>query len=177
MLITGAPGSGKTAVASALGTLLERDEVHYGGIETDQLSWGWPWLSLAECLVQLRALVELQLEAGRRLLVVVATVETPTELDAVLEAVGAGRRLVVCLSAPADVLAQRVSDREPDDWPGKAPLVAHARELAERVPRLAGIDHVLPTADRLPTDVASEVLKLMAAHLGLPLRGRGAEQI
>lgn len=173
VLITGAPGSGKTSVAAALGTLLEREEVAYGGIETDQLSWGWPWLSLPECLVQLRALVGLQLEVGRHLLLVVATTETATELESVLEAVAAERTLVVCLSAPADVLAQRVSEREPDDWPGKAPLVAHARELAEVIPRLGGIDHVLSTADRLPGDVAGEVRQLMAAHLSLSLGGQG----
>jgi hypothetical protein len=45
---------------------------------------------------------------------------------------------VICLSAPPDVAAQRVSAREPDSWPGKAALIKHARKLAREIPCLPG---------------------------------------
>ena len=167
MLLTGPPGSGKSAVAGALGTLLEVDEVPYGGIEIDQLSWGWPWLTLEQCLEQLRSLVASQLQAGRRLLLIVATPETRAELDAVLGAVGASGALVVCLSVSPELAARRVADREPDAWPGKAGLVEHSRVLAARIPGLAGIDAVIQTEDREAPAVADEIRGMIRARFGL----------
>lgn len=161
VLITGGPGTGKSSVASALGTLLEVDEVRYGAIETEQLAWGWPWLSLEESLAQLEAIVTLQRQGGRDLFLIVATTETQAELGGVLDAARASRRLVVCLTAPAELAAQRVFEREPDSWPGKAALVEHARELAVTIPGLPGIDAVLSTDGRAASDVAGEVLGLM----------------
>ncbi len=67
----------------------------------------------------------------------------------------------MCLRAPADVLAARVGAREPERWPGRAGLVAHARALAETVPAIAGVDLVLDTDGRDAEDVAGTVLAAM----------------
>lgn len=77
-----------------------------------------------------------------------------------LEAAEATRSLVVCLAAPAEIAAQRVAEREPDSWPGKAALVEHSRELAETIPALPGIDAVLRTDGTQVSEVAAEVLGL-----------------
>jgi gluconate kinase len=162
LILTGAPGSGKSSVLDALSTLLEIDEVTFGAIETEQFARGWPWLSPDEWLPQLATVIELQRKAGRDLFLVAATTETEQELRALTDAVGAEHLAVVCLTAPADVVARRIAEREPDSWPGKRSLVEHARKLADQIPSIAGIDAVIPTIDRQASAVASEVRQLLS---------------
>jgi hypothetical protein len=107
--------------------------------------------------------VELQRRAGRQIFLVVATTENEQELRAVVNAVGAQPVLIVCLSAPPDLAARRVAEREPDSWRGKLPLVEHARKLAEDIPSVPGIDVVLPTAERQAAEVATDVKNLLSA--------------
>jgi catechol 2,3-dioxygenase-like lactoylglutathione lyase family enzyme len=164
LVLTGAPGTGKTSVLEALGTLLEIDDVAYGAIESEQLAWGWPWLEPSQWLPQLASVIALQRQAGRRLFLVAATTETADELGALVGAIGAQRVLTVCLSAPPEVAAKRVAAREPDRWPGKAALVAHARELAASMPSIDGIDLVLETDGRDPEAVADEVRDALRAR-------------
>jgi chloramphenicol 3-O-phosphotransferase len=164
LILIGGPGSGKSSVLDALGTMLEIDDVRFGAIEIEQLARGWPWLNAAQWMPQLEAVIELQRRAGRQTFLVAATTETEKELRAVVEAVGADQVVVVCLSAPAELAARRVAEREPDSWPGKLPLVEHARKLATEIPSLGGIDLVLSTVDRQAAEVAIEVKKLLAAN-------------
>lgn len=168
LILTGAPGSGKSSVLDALSTLLEIEEVQFGAIETEQLARGWPWLTAEQWMPQLAAVVESQRHVGRRIFLVVATTETEQELRAVIEAVGAEQFAVVCLSVSPDLAARRVADREPDSWPGKLPLVEHARELARQIPSLPGIDLVLRTRDRQPAEVATELKALLSGKRILP---------
>jgi chloramphenicol 3-O-phosphotransferase len=161
LIITGSPGSGKSSVLDALGTLLEIDETVFAAIESEHLARGWPWLSISDSLPQLAAVAALQRAAGRDLFLVVATTETALELQAVIDALAVERVLVVCLYAPPEVVARRVAAREPDAWPGKVPLVAHARELARSIPAVVGIDVVVDTDGRTAIDVAAEVRALL----------------
>lgn len=161
LILTGAPGAGKSDVLDALSTLLEIDRVRFGAIETEQLARGWPWLPLTHSLRQLTAVIELQREEGRNLFLVVATTEGERELCAVVDAVAADQVVVVCLAAPPDLVAARVAHREPDWWPGKVGLVEHARELADVIPSIAGIDLVLSTVDRGAPEVAAEIRELL----------------
>lgn len=163
LILIGAPGSGKSSVLDALSTLLEIDEVRFGAVETEQLARGWPWLDASDWMPQLEAVIELQRRAGRETFLVVATTENDQELRAVVEAVGAEHFVVVCLSAPPDIAARRVAEREPDSWPGKSALVAHTRKLASEIPSLEGIDLVLATADRHAADVATEIKEFLSA--------------
>jgi hypothetical protein len=123
---------------------------------------GWPWLNAAQWIPQLEAVIELQRRAGRQTFLVAATPETEQELRAVVDAVGVEQVVIVCLSAPADLAAGRVADREPDSWPGKLPLVEHARKLAREIQSLGGIDLVLSTVDQQAAEVATEVKRLLA---------------
>ena len=63
-------------------------------------------------------------------------------------------------------MATRIAAREPDRWPGKAGLIAHARELAETVPRLAGIDLLIETEGR-PAEHAAELIRAEMRLRGL----------
>jgi hypothetical protein len=69
-------------------------------------------------------------------------------------------------------VAGRVADREPDAWPGKAALIAHARKLAMSIPAIAGVDAVLHTDRRWAVEVAADVRQLLRAHGVLPTTQR-----
>jgi chloramphenicol 3-O-phosphotransferase len=164
LLLTGAPGAGKSSVLDALSTLLEADGVAHGAIESEQLARGAPLLGADVWSAQLAAVLRQQRGAGRRLFLVAATTETREELRAVLDAANADRALVVCLTAPAELIAERLDRREPDRWPGKAPLIAHARELAVSIPALDGIDVSIDTAGQEPEEVAALVQEELRAR-------------
>jgi chloramphenicol 3-O-phosphotransferase len=161
LVLIGAPGAGKSAVLDALSTLLEAGGVEHGAIESEELARGFPLLQNSLLVEQLTDALAVQRRAGRRLFLIAFTAESEDELSDVLAGVGAPRSLVACLRAPAEALAARLQAREPDRWPGKAALVAHARELAEVVPALEGIDLRLDTEGRDAEDLARTVLAAM----------------
>ncbi len=161
VLLIGAPGAGKSAVLDALGTLLEQEAVAHGAIESEELTRGFPGLPNTVLVEQLACSLGVQRSEGRRLFLIAFTAESDAELAAAVAAARAERALVICLRAPSDVLAARIDEREPDRWPGKAALIAHARALADRVPALDGIDVTLDTVARDAEDVARALLAAM----------------
>lgn len=161
LLLVGAPGAGKSSVLDALGTELERAGARFGRIESEQLSEGVPLLRGEPWYAALRATFGALRAAGRELLLVVATPETAADLAAVRDAVGPGTTLVVLLTIDPATAAARVEAREPDRWPGKAGLVAHAAELAVALETLPGVDARISTADRSALEVADEIVALM----------------
>jgi thymidylate kinase len=168
LILTGGPGAGKSSVLDALSTLLEIEEVPFGAVESEQLARGHPWLAAAEWIPQLAAVVAMQRRAGRDTFLVVATTEDEDQLRAVIEAVDTRPVLVVCLSAPPELAAERVAAREPDVWLGKGPLVDHARILASEIPTIRGIDVVISTVDRAEADVAAEIRQALQDRGILP---------
>ena len=75
VLLIGAPGAGKSALLAALSTLLEREGVRHGALESEQLAQGWPLLAASDWIGQLGAVLARQREAGRRIFLVAATTE------------------------------------------------------------------------------------------------------
>lgn len=157
VVLTGPPGAGKSSVLEEIATLLEVDGVEFGALESEQLGWGSPWLDDEWRLRQLTAVMEIQRQAGRRLFLIAATTETSGELAAVIRAIAADEHIAVLLSAPANVIAERIEARESDAWPGKPALINHACGLATSMQALTGIDLRIRTDDRSVTDVALEV--------------------
>jgi chloramphenicol 3-O-phosphotransferase len=161
LVLIGAPGAGKSSVLEALATLHDIEDVVHGAIEAEQLSLGRPLLPASSWVSQLDAVLSLQREVGRRRFLISATVETAEDLAALRNATAAELLLVVCLSASPETVAARIDAREPDRWPGKAPLIARARHLASSTPHLPGVDLVIDTEERDAEDVAAEILQAM----------------
>jgi broad-specificity NMP kinase len=168
VVITGAPGAGKSSVAEKLATLFEIEGIKFGALESEQLGWGSPWLSNDSVVRQLRAVLDLQREAGRATFLIVATTETDEELAAIVDAIGADQVTTVLLCASPDVVAARIDAREPDLWPGKQRLIAHARQLAVTMAQLSGIDIRFSTDGRDANQAASEVFDALHGHGLLP---------
>jgi dephospho-CoA kinase len=163
VIVTGAPGSGKSVTLQALSDLLTDLAVEHGAIESEQLAWGYPWLPFGDMVGQLQAVLAAQARIGRRLFLVAATPETDEQLDALVEAVGGESVLVVALRASSDVVAERLLRREPAEWSGLARLTEHARYLTETTPHLRRVDTVIDTQDRSPSDVARLIYEAMAS--------------
>jgi adenylate kinase family enzyme len=164
VVITGAPGAGKSSVAEALTTLLDNAGVPHGAIESEQLAWGTPWLDDALVREQLAEVLRMQRGYGRRLFVVVATTETEADLRALVAAIGATRSFVVALTVPGEVASARVLSREPERWAARDALAEHAAELAPVIPALDGVDLVLSTDGRDEESVAADLLEAMRAR-------------
>lgn len=165
LLVIGAPGAGKSTLLDTLGMILEIDEMSFGAVECDELGRGWPYASLPEVLPRLAAVTALQRDAERSLILVGATTENDRELERVIDAIDCERTLVVCMRAPAEVVARRVADREPDEWPGKQQLVDHARDLALVIPELSRVDAVVDSSEQPVPATASEVHRLLKTWL------------
>jgi chloramphenicol 3-O-phosphotransferase len=164
LILTGAPGAGKSSVLEELATLHDIEDIDHGAIEAESLSLGRPLLPTSSWAAQLAAVLALQREAGRRRFLITATCATAAELAAVKATTAAQLLLVVCLRASPATVAARIDAREPDRWPGKAPLVARARRFAVLTPLLPGVDFVIDTEQRSAEGVAAEILDLMTNH-------------
>jgi hypothetical protein len=164
LVLIGSPGAGKSSVLEELSTLHDVEDIPHGAIEAEQLSLGRPLIPASGWVPQLDAVLSLQREAGRNRFLISATVESAEDLAALKAATAAELLLVVCLSASPETVAARIDLREPDDWPGKAPLVERARRLASSTPLLPGIDLVIDTKDRAAKDVAADVFEAMRSR-------------
>jgi gluconate kinase len=133
----------------------------HGVIESEALAQGWPMQETAKWLSQLEAVVALQRQAGRNLLLVAATPESSEDLVGLRRAMMSDVVKVVCLTVPADLAASRVAEREPDSWAGKAWLIGQARRLAETIPSFNGIDLLVTTEGRTAAVVAAEICGLL----------------
>jgi chloramphenicol 3-O-phosphotransferase len=173
VLITGAPGAGKSSVLDALSTLLEIEGIEHGAIESEELTRGFPPLANTLIPEQLERVLRCQRDAGRNLFLIAFTAEREGEIEEALRASGAERALVVCLVAPAELLAERLAAREPDGWPGKGRLIEHARQISGIAPGLAGVELRIQTAERDPEEIARELLAAIRSE-GLAPGAKGA---
>jgi ribose 1,5-bisphosphokinase PhnN len=171
VVLIGSPGAGKSSVLEELATLHEIERVEHGTLEGEKLSLGWPLLPASAWVGQVESLLSFQRDAGRRLFLVSATVESAAELDKLRTAVAADQLLVVCLSASPETVAARIDAREPDRWPGKQPLIERARRLALSTPQLPAVDLVIETEGRVAQDVAGEIFRAMRERGMLDARG------
>jgi broad-specificity NMP kinase len=157
IVITGAPGAGKSSVLQALAGELDNDAIPHAALESEQFGWGYPWLTEEEAYAVLGVACGALKELGRSLFLIAGTTETDAHIDALTAAIAADETTVVCLTADPETTSRRVLEREPPEWHGRDPLVAHSRVLATQIPALRGIDLRISTDGRDARDVALEI--------------------
>jgi len=157
LVLTGAPGAGKSSVLEALSDALVDDDIAHAMVETEALTATHPPLDDARWFAHIRSACELHRSDGQRLLLVATTVESDTDLRGVLDAIGADEHVIVRLEAEPATLARRIVEREPDGWSGLDQLVAASARLGPVIASLHGIDVALSTEDARASDVAARI--------------------
>ena len=158
LILHGSPGSGKTTLARAISEQLSADGVTSGVIDVDELNLVFPppmrdfWLTNLATVWPNYARVP-------GIHVVIPTVVADAERLELLRAAVPAESFVVCeLTAPIEVLKQRVTEREPTEELRQA-LRAWVDHHAARTD-LEGIRDVLvSTYDKSEVDAAREVLR------------------
>jgi len=157
IVITGAPGAGKSEVGSYLHDLLGEAGEDAAMIEVDAVERSYPAIDRARSLAHLEMLARSYREVGSAILVVTATIEDEAHREAVIAATGSDRHLLVLLEADPETMRDRILDREPPGWSGMADLLNASRALAESLGSLEGVDVSISTEGREPADVAAEI--------------------
>jgi adenylylsulfate kinase len=157
-------GSGKTAVAIALGDLLQQREQPYALVDLDWLGWvdPAPFSLLTQRAVlaeNLRLIWPTFREAGVERLVLARYVEDREQLDEFRAALPGVELAIVRLVAPAPLIELRLRARDTG-----AQLEEHLAETAEFAARAeanALEDAVVDNGDRSLAEVAAEVLNVV----------------
>jgi hypothetical protein len=157
VVITGPPGAGKSAVATAVHDLLGDAGVRNALIEADELRRAYPPLPPDQVLKHVTAIAESFHEIGYDVLIVTETTETAQELADLSLAIPGDSTLVVRLDAEPAIVRTRIERREPPTWSGLPSLAAHAERLAVQM-RCIPADLVIRTDRGSTQGAASRVL-------------------
>lgn len=138
LALYGSPGAGKSTLARCLALTLARADIPWGVIDLDDLSAIHPYPGRSFTRENLRVIWPNYIAAVPTIKLIIPTVFADEEEVELLRAVLPGARLTICeLTAPMDVLKQRVTEREPTEemaaglrrWVD----VYHARSDHERI--------------------------------------------
>ena len=162
VVITGPPGAGKSAVATAVHDLLGDAGVANALMEVDELERCYPPRDEARVLENLATICASYRDTGYELLFVTATIEADAYRERLLAAVGATAHLLIRVEADPGTLERRIREREPVEWSGTDGLVAAAIRLAAEMPSLGGVDLVLSTEQQPPAVLAAQIRDAIA---------------
>jgi len=157
VVLIGSPGVGKSTTVTLLADTLEAEGIANAVVEVESLARAFPYAPLAQALAALPLIIDLHRQAGQELLLAVATPETQSELDALLEAVGEADVSVIRLTARPETAVERVMAREPADWSGLTQLCHAARDLGARLDGFPHVDGIIATDDAEPSEVVAAV--------------------
>ena len=138
LALHGSPGAGKSTLARALALALAEAGISWGVIDMDELSLIHPYPGRSFPRENLRAIWPNYVAAVPDIKLIIPTVFADEEEVELLRAALPGARLIICeLTAPVEVLKQRVTEREPTEemavglrrWVD----VYHARSDHERI--------------------------------------------
>src|SRR3954451_4229832 len=114
LVLTGAPGAGKTAVLEALSDQLVVEDVRQALVETEALTSAHPPLDDHHWFEPIQAVCGLYRRMDYPLLLVAVAVESGEDLRRLLAPVGADEHPVVrLLGAEPQTLHRRIVEREP----------------------------------------------------------------
>ena len=171
LVLTGAPGSGKTAVLEALSDQLVVEDVRHALVETEALTSAHPPLDDNQWFEPIQAVCGLYRLFDYPLLLVAVTVESGEDLGRLLAAVGADEHAVVWLEAEPETLRRRIVEREPAGWSGLDELLAASARLSTVITGLGGIALTCSTEGQRPPVVAERIRDAFAHVLRPAARG------
>ncbi len=164
VLLTGPPGSGKTAALTALLDALAEDGVPHAGVDVDEVSWAFPFPDLSRRCDHLRAWRESHSRSGATLFVVAEVIESQPHLADVLAALGADDYLMARLHATPATLRERIIAREPDGWFGLDYLLGEMQRLHATMPSLPGV-HLMLDTEHLTVQQITEAIRTARADI------------
>jgi Mrp family chromosome partitioning ATPase len=116
LALHGSPGAGKSTLARALALALAEADTPWGVIDLDELSLIHPYPGRFFPRENLRAIWPNYVAAAPSIKLIIPTVFADEREVELLRAVLPGARLIICeLTAPVEILKQRVTDREPTE--------------------------------------------------------------
>jgi chloramphenicol 3-O-phosphotransferase len=116
LALHGSPGSGKSTLAHALALTLRQADVPWGVIDLDELSLVHPYPGRSFPRENLRLIWPNYVAAVPDVKLIIPTVFADEQEVELLRAVLPGARLIICeLTAPVEILKQRVTEREPTE--------------------------------------------------------------
>ena len=155
IVITGAPGAGKSSALTALTDAVGSDGVEHVTVELDDLSRGWPWRYPPAGFAALKAFMSVQ---RTQLLLIAATLTSEAEVEGLLDAIGCDDHFLVRLHARPETLLRRVRAREVIPWAGLDALLERTPGLQETIATLPGVHLALQTDTATPQDLARAIL-------------------
>jgi predicted kinase len=116
LALHGSPGAGKSTLARALALTLAESDTPWGVIDLDELSLIHPYPGRFFPRENLRAIWPNYVAAAPDIKLIIPTVFADEREVELLRAVLPGARLMICeLTAPVEILKQRVTEREPTE--------------------------------------------------------------
>ena len=160
LVISGSLGSGKTTVLDEASDLLAEAGIAHAAIDLDQLAVMHPPQTVhGESLMfaNLAAVWPIYAAAGAKRLLVARVVEDRASLEQYREAVPGAAPVVCLLTAPTEVMQERLRIREPGMFQREA--LARSAELADILANARAEDYRVDNGAGRPIGVvASEVL-------------------
>jgi hypothetical protein len=166
VFVTGAPGAGKTQTLIALSDLLVEAGIPHASGDVDELAWAYPFPDLHGRCEHVRVWAEAHRAAGADLLLVAEAIESPGHLHELLVAVGADGHLLARLTAPLDLLLDRIVAREPPEWHGLEYLLGETEPLARVAAGLEGVHLTVDTTATTPRSAAEPIRDELLRSLG-----------
>jgi GTPase SAR1 family protein len=166
VVITGAPGVGKTTYLIALFDALVDDQVASAAIDADEVSFAYPFPDLRGRADYIRRAAEAYRDNGHDVLLLSEVIESSEHLGQLLDAVGAEDHLLVRLTAPYMLLRQRILAREPVGWSGTEHLLEETRRWVEGIDELDGAGLTIDTVRTAPLEAAERIRAARPDKLG-----------
>jgi chloramphenicol 3-O-phosphotransferase len=157
VVITGAPGAGKSHCLMLLSDALVDDEIAHAGIDSDEVAWAYPFPDLARRTELIAAAWEAHRRSGHELVLVAEVIESDEHLRELLAALGAEDHLLVGLEASPATLRERIMAREPPGWSGLQHLLDEMERYATSIGELGGIALTVDTEETPPEEVAGRI--------------------